>query len=110
MPNRARNGRQIEFETGVRPNAQHAWHQYCVQTPHPEALQAHLDKHEIDSRRYYTTPIHQQQIFANHYQHETIFPETAKLGKTLVAIPVMHELTELEILRIMVALETFQLD
>ncbi len=95
---------------GVRPNAQHAWHQYCVQTPHPEALQAHLDKHEIDSRRYYTTPIHQQQIFANHYQHETILPKTAKLGKTLVAIPVMHELTELEILRIMVALETFQLD
>ena len=95
---------------GVRPNAQHAWHQYCVQTLHPEALQAHLDKHEIDSRRYYTTPIHQQQIFANHYQHETILPETAKLGKTLVAIPVMHELIEEEKLRILAALETFQLD
>ena len=81
-----------------------------MQTLHSEALQAHLDKHEIDSRRYYTTPIHQQQIFANHYQHETILPETAKLGKTLVAIPVMHELIEEEKLRILAALETFQLD
>ncbi len=94
----------------VRPNAQHAWHQFCVQTPHPEALQAHLTKHEIDSRRYYTIPIHQQQIFANHYQHETILPETDKLGKTLVAIPVMHELTDEEINRILGALESFQVD
>lgn len=92
----------------VRPNAEHAWHQFCVQTNHPEELQAHLDKFEIDSRRYYTTPIHHQQIFADHQQHDTKLPKTDHLGKTLVAIPVMHELTEEEILRILAALESFQ--
>ena len=92
----------------VRQNGLHAWHQYCVQTEYPEVFQAHLDTLEIDSRRYYTIPIHQQQIFANHPQHKTILPNTEHLGQTLVAIPVMHELTEEEILRIISALKTFQ--
>ena len=92
----------------VRQNGLHAWHQYCVQTDYPEALQAHFDKLGIDSRRYYTVPIHQQQIFANHPQHTKLLPNTEHLGKTLVAIPVMHELTEEEIHRIISALKTFQ--
>lgn len=93
----------------VRAGAQHAWHQYCVKTDSPEALMEHLHDAGIDSRRYYTTPIHKQEIFANHEQHSEVFPVTDALGSCLVAIPVMHELTEHEIQRILTALNSFSL-
>jgi perosamine synthetase len=93
----------------VRPGAEHAWHQFCVHTTAPEALVAHFDRLGIDARRYYTVPIHQQSVFAHHSQHGTDLAVTNTLGATLVAIPVMHELTEKEILRIIQALKEFKL-
>ena len=93
----------------VRPGAEHAWHQYCVHTSHPEALVEHFNHLEIDARRYYTTPIHQQAVFATHSQHSIELENTNKLGATLVAIPVMHELTEDEIQRIIDALRMFKI-
>lgn len=93
----------------TRPGAQHAWHQYCVRTEHPEQLMTHLHQLGIDSRRYYTTPIHEQQIFNNHPQHNQNLAATKALGASLVAVPVMHGLTESEILRILSAFKTFNL-
>jgi perosamine synthetase len=91
----------------VRPGAYHAWHQYCIQTDHASAFVAHMDRNDIDARRYYTTPIHCQQVFQNHPQYQTTLPVTDHLGQTLVAIPVMHELHEEEIERILQALRAF---
>ena len=91
----------------VRPGAEHAWHQFCVHTEHPKRLVHHFDRLEIDARRYYTTPIHRQAVFATHPQHSSELENTNKLGATLVAIPVMHELTEAEIVRIVQALKEF---
>ena len=93
----------------VRPGAKHAWHQYCLSTEYPDELVAHLDKHAIDARRYYVTPCHRQNVFAKHPQHEEIFPVTATLSSTLVAIPVMHELTDTEIERIIQAVTSFSI-
>ena len=91
----------------VREGAQPAWHQYCVHTQHAAALVDHLDSLGIDARRYYTTPIHQQTVFSDHPQHHEVLPITKILGDTLVAIPVMHELTEAEINRVRAALASF---
>ena len=91
----------------VRPGAYHAWHQYCIQTEHASAFVTHMDRNYIDARRYYTTPIHCQQVFQNHPQHQTTLPVTDHLGQTLVAIPVMHELRDEEIERILKALHAF---
>ena len=91
----------------VRPGAEHAWHQFCVHTKHPERLVDHFNRLEIDARRYYTTPIHRQAVFAAHPQHTEELEITNQLGATLVAIPVMHELTEAEIGRVVQALKEF---
>lgn len=91
----------------VRPGAKHAWHQYCLSTEYPDELVAHLDQHGIDARRYYVTPCHRQNVFAKHPQHEAILPVTATLSSTLVAIPVMHELRDDEIERIIAAVTSF---
>jgi len=48
-------------------------------------------------------------VFATHPQHSAELENTNKLGATLVAIPVMHELTEVEIQRILEALTTFKI-
>ena len=92
----------------MRAGAEHAWHQFCVHTKHPERLVDHFDSLEIDARRYYTTPIHRQAVFATHPQHSEELEITNQLGATLVAIPVMHELTEDEIARVVQALKEFR--
>jgi dTDP-4-amino-4,6-dideoxygalactose transaminase len=66
-----------------------------------------MDSHLIDARRYYTTPIHCQKVFENHPQYRSTLPVTDELGRTLVAIPVMHELEETEIERVLAALAAF---
>ena len=66
-----------------------------------------MDGHSIDARRYYTTPIHCQHVFQNHPQFEANLPITEQLGASLVAIPVMHELTDTEIERVIDALNSF---
>jgi len=91
----------------TRPGAKHAWHQYCLSTNYPDQLVKHMDGHEIDARIYYPTPCHKQAVFANHPQHEDILPITDKLSKSLVAIPVMHELTDIEVQRVIEAVVTF---
>ena len=93
----------------VRPGAKHAWHQYCLATEYPDELVAHLDRHGIDARRYYVTPCHRQNVFSEHPQHEEILPVTATLSSTLVAIPIMHELTDQEIERIISAIISFKI-
>ena len=91
----------------VRPGAKHAWHQYCLATENPDELVSHLDQHGIDARRYYVTPCHQQNVFAIHPQHGQVLPVTATLSGSLVAIPVMHELRDDEIERIIAAVMSF---
>ncbi len=93
----------------VRPGARHAWHQYCLATQYPDELVTHLDQHGIDARRYYVTPCHQQNVFAKHPQHGQVLPVTATLSSSLVAIPVMHELTDQEIERIISAIISFKI-
>lgn len=91
----------------TRSGAEHAWHQYCVYTEHAAAFMAHLDALQIDTRQYYSLPIHQQSVFSAHPQHTHHLPVTAKLGSCLVAIPIMHELSDDEIHRVLAALTSF---
>ncbi len=94
----------------TRPGAKHAWHQYCLTTNYPDQLVNHLDNHGIDARRYYSTPCHKQAVFANHPQHNETLPITDKLSNSLVAIPVMHELSDIEAQRVIEAVATFSVN
>jgi dTDP-4-amino-4,6-dideoxygalactose transaminase len=92
----------------VRPDSNHAWHQYCVRTENPEALVSHFDALGIDTRRYYTTPSHQQHLYKNHVQFTQRLENTHAASNTLVAIPVMHELLDVEKQRIVTALRSYR--
>ena len=92
----------------IRPNTQHAWHQYCVQTSNPDAFVAHFDNLGIDTRRYYPIPSHQQHVYKDHPQYTERLENTAIAANSLVAIPVMHELSDVETQRIVDALMSYK--
>jgi len=87
----------------VRPNTQHAWHQYCLLVEDPGRLQDALEAANIDSRIYYATPCHRQQVYADHPQHTVSLPVTDAIAQRLVALPVHHQLTDDEVERVIQA-------
>jgi len=92
----------------VRNGAEHAWHQYCLHTKKPEQLMKHLDQHSIDSRRYYSIPCHRQPVFTQHSQFQIAMKVTDEIAGNLVAIPVMHELTDQEVDHIISTIQSFE--
>ena len=84
----------------VREGTQHAWHQYCLLVEEPQPFRDALEKAGVDSRVYYATPCHRQQVYARHPQHETAFPVTDDIAHRLVAIPVFHQMTDDEVQRV----------
>ena len=91
----------------VRPDSNHAWHQYCIRTTDPTSFITHLDSFGIDARQYYTTPCHQQHAYKLHPQYLQRLENTDMATTSLVAIPIMHELTKTEIRRITEALQSY---
>ena len=81
----------------TRPGAQHGWHQYCFYTTKPAELIKHLDENQIDSRIYYSPPCHHQTVFSKHIQYQVPMTVTDYVAGKLVAIPVMHELSNQEV-------------
>ena len=87
----------------VREGTQHAWHQYCLLAEDPEGLRAALEEANIDSRIYYATPIHRQQVYSDHPQFNTLLPVTDDITHRLVAVPVHHQMTDEEVDRVIAA-------
>jgi dTDP-4-amino-4,6-dideoxygalactose transaminase len=56
----------------------------------------HLKKHNIESEIYYPIPIHRQKAFQNFYKNQSL-PETEKLSKTILSIPIHPFLRDDEI-------------
>ena len=87
----------------IREGTRHAWHQYCLLAHDPTGLREALDAKGIDSRVYYSTPCHRQNVYSNHPQHTQTLPITDDIASRLVAIPVHHELSDEEVERIISA-------
>ncbi len=87
----------------VRAHTRHAWHQYCLLADDPQMLQHTLSSANIDSRIYYATPCHRQQVYADHPQHDVAFPVTDDICHRLVAIPIHHQLNDDDVERVIQA-------
>jgi len=87
----------------IREGTLHAWHQYCLLADDPEGLRAILDDANVDSRIYYATPIHRQQVYADHPQFNADLPVTDDITHRLVAVPVHHQMTDKEVERVIAA-------
>ena len=91
----------------VRPDSQHAWHQYCLQTEDVEAFLQHMATNDIDARRIYPVPCHRHPVYKDHQQANDEFSITSQLSEQLVSIPVHHGLTDGELERIVEAINSY---
>lgn len=91
----------------VRPDSEHAWHQYCIQTNDVDSFIEHMASQNIDARQIYPVPCHHHPVYADHPQAKERFSTTENLCQKLVAIPVHHGLTVDEINRIVDALRSY---
>ncbi len=88
-----------------RVGCRHGWNQFVVATDDVTGLQAHLDRHGIDSAVHYPIPLHLQPVYRNHPQAKKgEFPTSERLAQNTLAIPVHPMLEEDEITRIEAAL------
>ncbi len=91
----------------IRPDSEHAWHQYCIQADNIESFLQHMADHDIAARQIYPVPCHQHPVYNEHRQANDDFPITSRLSKQLVSIPVHHGLTDVELNRIVRALGSY---
>ena len=91
----------------VRPDSEHAWHQYCLQTEDVGAFLQHMATNDIDARRIYPVPCHQHAVYNDHQQANDEFSVTSLLSEQLVSIPVHHGLTDIELERIVEAINSY---
>ena len=91
----------------VRPDSEHAWHQYCIQSDNVESFVQHMAAHDVDARQIYPVPCHQHPVYNEHHQANEEFETTIRLSKQLVSIPVHHGLTKDELDRIVKALNSY---
>lgn len=86
--------------------AEHIYHQFTIRHKDRTALIEHLKKHNIESAIYYPIPIHLQKAFHN-YKSKPL-PETEKLSKYALSIPIHPFLRDSEIEYIINTINSFK--
>ena len=77
----------------INPDCDPVYHQYSLLLDTPMQLQKHLTKCNIQSRTYYSTPIHR----LNAYENGQRLPLTEFLGVRNLSIPVHQYLTDAQV-------------
>jgi perosamine synthetase len=98
------------YSQWITRNSVHAWHQYCVYVD-PEnfgcdrdAVAEHLKEKGIATGVHYPRGVHMQPIFEQLYGR-TYLPNTEKVSRGILALPVHHGLQEDDLYRIIEAVE-----
>ncbi len=73
------------------PAGTHVFHQYVVLARRRDDLAAHLAEKEIESRAYYSTPLHAQPCFAN--RHAPRVPVAESAAREILALPFFYGIT-----------------
>jgi dTDP-4-amino-4,6-dideoxygalactose transaminase len=88
------------LRTPVAQQANHIYHQYVIQTPHRDALQAHLQRERIGSEVYYPVPLHLQVCFAHLGDLAGSNPVAERAAREVLALPIYPELAPAQIERV----------
>ena len=78
----------------------HAYHLFIVETEWRDALRKHLDARGIHTGIHYPIPIHLQQAYEDLGYGEGDFPETERLAKRVLSLPMFPELRREQIERV----------
>jgi dTDP-4-amino-4,6-dideoxygalactose transaminase len=78
------------------PDGTHVYHLYVVQTPQRDRLQAELRQRGIGTDIHYPLPAHMQPIYAD-LAPEGSLPQTERLAREVLSLPMYPELTDAEV-------------
>lgn len=88
----------------------HVYHLFIMETEWRDALRKHLDAREIHTGIHYPIPIHLQQAYKDLGYREGDFPETERLTKRMLSLPMFPELRREQIERVAGEIKEFFAD
>jgi dTDP-4-amino-4,6-dideoxygalactose transaminase len=77
-----------------RIGAQHVYHLYVIRSKRRDALQAFLKENDVSALIHYPTPIHLQPAYYGRLGREGSFPETERVSKEILSLPMYPEMTD----------------
>ena len=78
----------------AKSDCYHIYNQYVIRTPNRDELKAYLTEKGIGNAIYYPLSLHQQKCFEYLGYHQGSFPESEKVAKESLAIPIYPDLTD----------------
>jgi UDP-2-acetamido-2-deoxy-ribo-hexuluronate aminotransferase len=85
----------------------HVFHQYTLRVEKRDALKTYLDQKGIPTMIYYPVPLHLQKAYQRPGYGEGAFPETEKLSKTVISLPIHTEMKTDELKFIIDSIKSF---
>jgi dTDP-4-amino-4,6-dideoxygalactose transaminase len=76
------------------PGSRHVWHQYVIRTARRDALREFLTARKIGSEIYYPVPLHMQEALKSLGYAEGSFPESERVAREVLALPIFPEIRE----------------
>ena len=102
------NGRNGFRTPHIGEEAEHVFHQYVIRHPDRDAVAKHLDEAGIDTAVLYPVPIHQQPIWRTLPKaKDSGLGVCESVSNQILSIPVHPFLNDIEIERILAALQSF---
>jgi dTDP-4-amino-4,6-dideoxygalactose transaminase len=80
-----------------KPGAYHVYHQYTIQSPKRDLIQAFLKEKGISSVVYYPIPLHVQDALKDLGYKEGDLPETERAAREVISLPMYPELEKEDI-------------
>lgn len=81
----------------IRPGNQSVYHQYTIQAPHRDELQAYLQERQIGCAVFYPQPLHLQPCFSDLGCRAGDFPVAERLAGEVLSLPIYAELTDAQV-------------
>lgn len=78
----------------VRRGATHVYHQYALQVPRRDALQAFLAERGIGTAVHYPLPLHRQPALARLASARKKFPVSERVARSVLCLPIAPETTD----------------
>jgi len=91
----------------VRQAAKHVYHLYVVRSAHRDELQAFLRSRGVGALIHYPTPIHMQPAYKGKLRGADDLPETERMAREVLSLPLYPELTPDELNEVITAVQAF---
>lgn len=85
----------------------HVFHQYVIRAQQRDKLRSYLKERDVDTEIYYPVPLHLQACYKDLGYRKGDFPESERLAKEALALPLYPELTDEQQTYVVEQIESF---